>query len=120
MALPKTLALVLGTLLALSNHGAHDATACTTILVGRNASKNGEVFVTHADDGEGNGDPRLVLVPRRLYAKGEKLPIFEIGTYPRYAGDARGNGYALKSATEKELYKESKPLGWIPQPEGNT
>jgi dipeptidase len=38
------------------------ASGCSTICVGKLASTDGSVFTTHSDDGEGNPDPRIVMV----------------------------------------------------------
>jgi len=66
--------------------------ACTAVLVGRDASEDGSVIVTHSDDGEGDNDPRVMLVPP--YKNGEHRDIMpDTEDFPRYVGFKRGPYY---------------------------
>ena len=86
--------------------------ACTTILVGKAASKDGTVLVSHSNDGEGDTDPRLVKVEAKDHDVGSKRPIFySPESYPRYVGTARG----IPAYFPKPGQQEMEPIGYIPQ-----
>lgn len=94
--------------------------ACTVMAVGKNATTDGSVIVTHSDDNE-LGDQRLVYVPAQTYAEGAMRPVnfdqCSVGFKPeygsildvRYVGPDRGPAYV-----NNEL-PPSVPLGSIPQ-----
>jgi len=83
--------------------------ACTTMLVGKDASVDGSVIVAHSDDDE-LGDQRIVYVPAKDYPEGSKRPVYPYGAaYPRYVGKSRGAAYDI------EGYPETEPLGYIDQ-----
>mmetsp|Transcript_27745 Transcript_27745/g.79485 ORF Transcript_27745/g.79485 Transcript_27745/m.79485 type:complete len:601 (+) Transcript_27745:79-1881(+) len=87
------------------------ARACTTLAVGKAASKDGSVFLSHSDDGEVNGDARLCYVPAADYLAGSSRPIYyDTEDYPRFVGVGRGSCYEPKNGQEP-----SKPIGSIPQ-----
>lgn len=66
--------------------------ACTVVLVGRDASEDGSVIVTHSDDGSSHNDPRVMLVPP--YKNGEHRDIMpDMEDFPRYVGFKRGPYY---------------------------
>ena len=46
--------------------------ACSTFLVGKDASSDGSLYVTHSDDGEGNPDVRLAFIPAATHAPGSE------------------------------------------------
>ena len=50
----------------------HGSFSCTTIVVGRKATSDGSVLVTHSDDGESKADARLCLVPARDHDAGSR------------------------------------------------
>ena len=96
--------------------------ACTTMLVTKEATKDGSVFVAHSDDSE-LFDQRLVYVPAADHKPGEMRPVFydaaSLGDRPkyhsynlrRYVGDDRGPAYVDPSEPQ------SIPIGYIPQVE---
>ena len=52
-----------------------DAEACTIMLVTKGASADGNVFVSHCDDGFDN-DPNTVFVPAKNHKKGSLRPVY--------------------------------------------
>ncbi len=52
-----------------------DAEACTIMLVTKGASADGNVFVSHCDDGFGN-DPNTVFVPAKNHKRGSMRPVY--------------------------------------------
>jgi dipeptidase len=106
---------------------------CTTMAVGKNATKDGSVIIAHSDDDV--SDERLILVPattnepphetRPVYYDNASLgPMTDPDTGQkynasdlyRYIGSSRGTGYEVSAEVmkEKNLYN-SIPLGSIPQ-----
>lgn len=86
--------------------------ACTTIIVGKDATADGSVIVTHSDDAL--GDIRVIYVPAMDHATGSKRPVYydpcafgSEGT--RYVGTSRGPGY------DDPNLPKSEPLGYIEQ-----
>ncbi len=57
-----------------------DAQACTNILVGRDASKDGSVFLSYCVDGYGYYD-RLHYSPAATHESGEMIDVYDIDTY---------------------------------------
>ncbi len=55
-----------------------DAEACTIMLVTKGASADGNVFVSHCDDGFGNA-PNTVFVPAKNHKRGSLRPVY-LGT----------------------------------------
>lgn len=87
------------------------ASACTTLAVGRKASADGTVMVSHSDDGETNGDPRLCFIPAADHAPNTTRPIYwDTEGYPRFVGYGRGSCYAPTAGQ-----KPFEPIGHIPQ-----
>jgi dipeptidase len=103
--------------------------ACTVFLVGKDASADGSVMVSHSNDGEFKTDPRLVKIPSRSHSdthSNSRPVFFSPERYPRYVGTARGdipeyrakvvnanaNSHKMKNQTDFE------PIGFIP--DGNT
>lgn len=98
--------------------------ACTTTLVGKKASADGSVMVSHSDDGL--SDARLVYVPAKDHKPGSMRPVYysacALDYKPQWGGtpahrivDAdRAPGYATggKPGTGDP---KSVPLGFIPQ-----
>lgn len=87
--------------------------ACTTMIVGKDASKDGSVFVAHSDDDE-LLDQRIVYVPAMDHPPNSKRPVYDDpaafgGSNVRYVGTSRGPGYV------NENLPQSKPLGYIDQ-----
>ena len=106
-----TLALYLGTALP--------GFACTTTIVGKHASADGSVMVSHSDDGL--SDASLVYVPAMNHKPGSLRPVFYsnvaldfkpqwgAGQTQRIVTKDRGPGYNIKGVPP------SVPLGFIPQ-----
>ncbi len=102
--------------------GAVSALACTTLLVTKEASKDGSVMVGHSDDSE-LFDQRLVQVPAADHKPGSLRPVYydasAMGDKPqyhayelrRYVGTDRGPVY------DEPDRPQSIPLGYIPQVE---
>lgn len=95
------------------------AFACTTILVGKDASADGSVMVSHSDDGLGDG--RLIYVPAMDHPAGALRPVFyahcALGYLPQWGANEshrivtgdRGPGYNTPGDPP------SVPIGHIPQ-----
>jgi dipeptidase len=91
--------------------------ACTTMIVGKNATVDGSVIVAHSDDGL--SDARVIWVPGGKHTKGEKRNVYydncSLGSNTeynstdirRYIGKDRGDGYNTQD------YPNSTPLGEI-------
>ena len=101
--------------------------ACTTMIVGKDATKDGSVIVAHSDDDV--GDERVIYVPAADYGEDAIRQVYyddaslgHKGEYNatglrRYIGKSRGPGYdthEIDPNTKKE-YEASKALGHIPQ-----
>ena len=94
--------------------------ACTVFVVGKDATQDGSVLVTHSNDGEFETDPRLVKVPARDFKPKDERPIFfSPESYPRYVGFDRGVPEYYPKEKEEEgtaFFSNSfKPIGYIPQ-----
>ena len=50
--------------------------ACTTLVAGKRASKDGSLMCSHSNDGEGTTDFRLVKVPAQTFDENARRPIF--------------------------------------------
>lgn len=106
---------------------------CTTMAVGKNATKDGSVIIGHSDDDV--ADERLIYVPkttgndpqkdtRPVYYDNAALGpmtapdgrLYNASDLYRYIGSSRGPGYVVPDDVKKEhhLY-DSIPLGNIPQ-----
>ncbi len=95
------------------------AEACTTILVGKDATADGSVMVSHSDDGLGDG--RLIYVPAMDHEPGALRSVFyshcALGFMPQWGATeshrivttARGPGYNTPDDPA------CVPLGAIPQ-----
>ena len=91
------------------------ALGCSTFLVGKDASSDGSLFVTHSDDGEGNPDARLSYVPPADHAPGSMRPVWpDLEDNPRYVGDHRGDTY-LPGVSVPPDTPPTEPIGHIPQ-----
>ena len=92
--------------------------ACTAIFVGREATVDGSVLVSHANDAF--RDSRLVLVPSGDHKPGEMRPVYydqpSLGYLPQYGGE-RYRIYIGKSRGPVYDTGESVslPIGYIPQ-----
>lgn len=87
--------------------------ACTVFIVGKKASQDGSVMVTHSNDGEFETDPRLVKIPSAEYEEGSQRPVFfSPESYPRYVGIERGN---IPEYYPKDDQQPFKAIGYIPQ-----
>lgn len=95
------------------------AWACTTILVGKDATADGSVMVSHSDDGL--GDARLIYVPAMDHKPGSMRAVFyshcALDYKPQWGASEtqrmmtrdRGPGYDAPGVPP------SVPLGFIPQ-----
>ncbi|MGK3738163.1 MAG: dipeptidase [Bacillariaceae sp.] len=101
--------------------------ACTVFAVGRAATYDGSVMVSHSNDGEFDTDPRLVKVNSADYdiessssqssSQSSSLllrPIYySPETYPRYVGYERNITEYYPKEEEDQI--SFKPIGYIPQ-----
>lgn len=71
--------------------------ACTVIAVGKKASKDGSVIISHTDTGP---DSRIRLVLGQTYKKGEKTPVY----------------WGIQDA-DRDVNDHGEILGYIPQVE---
>ena len=71
--------------------------ACTVIAVGKKASKDGSVIISHTDTGP---DSRIRLILGQTYKKGDKTPVY----------------WGIQDA-DRELDDHGEILGYIPQAE---
>ena len=93
--------------------------ACTTTIVGKSASADGSVMVSHSDDGLGDGS--LVYVPAMDHKPGSLRAVYystvALDYKPQWGGNEthrlvtkeRGPGYDIAGITP------NIPLGYIPQ-----
>lgn len=95
------------------------ASACTTTIVGKDASADGSVLVSHSDDGLGDGS--MVYVPAKDYAPGSLRPVYYSGCALGYKPEWGGNETQRLSTKERGPGYDRKgvpanvPLGYIPQ-----
>ena len=89
----KNTILILG-LILLANPSSY---SCTVIAVGKNASADGSVIISHTDTGP---DSRIFFVPGKSFKKGEMAPIF----------------WGIQDA-DRPLNDDGKILGYLPQVE---
>lgn len=85
---------------------------CTMIGVGKKATADGSVFITHSDDaGGGTSDVRLLRIPAADYPPDSLRPVYELNNgYPRLVTQHRGPAYQ-----PVDHQAAMKPLGHIPQ-----
>jgi len=76
-----------------------NALACTTVIVGKKASKDGSVIISRNEDYAGAWAKRFIVVPRSKYKNGEKLKSLY-------------NGFEIERA--KVEYKYSAMPDWDP------
>jgi len=74
-----------------------NAFSCTVIAVGKKASADGSVIISHTDTGP---DSRIFFVPGKTYKKGDLAPIF----------------WGIQDA-DRPLNDDGKILGYLPQVE---
>ena len=94
--------------------------SCTVIFVGKKATVDGSVIVSHSNDGF--YDARLMFIPSADHKPNTKLPIYyssqAMGYLPEFKGvpyrDYVNNEKGSPYNTGEQL---SKPLGYIPQVE---
>lgn len=63
-----------------------DAEACTIMLVTKGAAADGNVFVSHCDDGFDN-DPNVVFVPAKNHKKGSLRPVYSSAAATKAIGN---------------------------------
>ncbi len=78
-------------------HSFSNIVPCTIIAVGKKASADGSVLISHTDTGP---DSRIFYVPGKTYKSGEMAPIF----------------WGIQDAT-LPLYNDGRILGYLPQVE---
>eukprot|EP00931_Biecheleriopsis_adriatica_P084570 TRINITY_DN5845_c0_g1_i3.p1 TRINITY_DN5845_c0_g1~~TRINITY_DN5845_c0_g1_i3.p1 ORF type:complete len:551 (-),score=83.62 TRINITY_DN5845_c0_g1_i3:23-1675(-) len=84
---------------------------CTTLAAGREATADGSVLLSHSDDGEAFGDPRLCFIPAADHASGAMRPIYyDTEAYPRFLGTDRGSCYQPHDGQVPYA-----PIGHIPE-----
>eukprot|EP00592_Proboscia_alata_P008654 CAMPEP_0194357622 /NCGR_PEP_ID=MMETSP0174-20130528/5081_1 /TAXON_ID=216777 /ORGANISM="Proboscia alata, Strain PI-D3" /LENGTH=153 /DNA_ID=CAMNT_0039127729 /DNA_START=120 /DNA_END=577 /DNA_ORIENTATION=+ len=83
---------------------------CTVFYVGKDATTDGSVMITHSNDGEFDTDPRLVNVPARHTTSATRPIYFSPESYPRHVGTTRQipEYYPIGDQIEFE------PIGFIP------
>ncbi|NCC24216.1 MAG: dipeptidase [Deltaproteobacteria bacterium] len=96
------------------------AWSCTTIIVGKQASVDGSVLVSHSEDGL--GDPRMVYIPAKDHEPGSVRHVYDsdvaLGYEPRFGSDPV---HRFNIDERSPRYKApagvppSQPLGSIPQ-----
>ncbi|OQR91775.1 peptidase [Achlya hypogyna] len=87
--------------------------ACTVISVGKKATVDGSVLVSHTNDaGLNPADLRMVRVPAMNHSEGSLRPIynFQRNGFPRLVSNDRGPLYAPTANESLSI-----PLGHIPQ-----
>lgn len=90
---------------------AYRAAGCTTLAVGRAATTDGSVLLSHSDDGEATNDARLCFVPAADHPPGSQRPVYwDMEDYPRFVGYGRGSCYEPKPGQ-----KPYQQIGSIPQ-----
>jgi dipeptidase len=88
-----------------------ESAACTTIVVGKAASADGSVMVTHSNDMETNPDARLCWVPSKEHLPNSTRDVyFDKEDFPRYIGYDRGSCYEPSPGQVPDV-----PIGAIPQ-----
>jgi len=105
---------------------------CTTIGVGKRASTDGSVYCSHSNDGEGDTDPRLVVIPASDWPSNVKRSIYySPESFPRFVGSDRAsslveayepssidNSLSFASTTTSKIAAASfKPICFIDQVE---
>lgn len=89
------------------------AHACTTFAVGKKATADGSVIVSHSTDADPTGDRRLVFVPAADHAKDAQRPIFYADeSFPWYVGNDFGPDYEPNNDTGSKM---TATIGFIPQ-----
>jgi dipeptidase len=99
--------------------------ACTTLAVGKKATRDGSVMAAHSADGNGVTDPRLVRIPGNSYAPNSRRAVFASPElYPRYVGDDPRSpsgevpAYLPENCQAGETNCDVwEPIGYIPQVE---
>jgi len=89
--------------------------ACTTIVVGKDATVDGSVLASHSNDGEGSTDPRLVLIPASDWPPNSERPVFfSPESFPRYVGSARAS-VPVEAYQGGPTSEDFEPICSIPQ-----
>ena len=99
-----------------------NAEACTIMLVTKEASEDGSIWVSHSNDGFST-DPNFVFVPAKDHPKGSKRPVYptavaldEMPEYncfaqPQLVAPEKSRGYDFPGRPH------TKPIGYIPEVE---
>jgi dipeptidase len=98
--------------------GLRSVSGCTTIVVGRAATVDGDPLLTHNLDCT-DCDIRLAVVPARSHPPSASCPVVGCKfSYPRHVGGERGPAYAASHLLAEFLpgpFPESVPIASIPQ-----
>jgi dipeptidase len=90
-----------------------NADGCTVFIVGKDATVDGSVLVSHSNDGEFDTDPRLVKVPAADHLPGSRRNVhFSPESFPRYVGYDRQIPEYYPRPEQEEIFE---PIGSIPQ-----
>jgi len=85
--------------------------ACTTVIVGREATVDGSVIATHSADNS-DLDFRMAYVPARKHPAGARRPVYQASrAYPRLVSHNRAEIYRPRDASQQL----TEPLGSIPE-----
>jgi dipeptidase len=96
----------------------HFTESCTVFLVGKDATVDGSVLVSHSNDGEFDTDPRLVKVPSATHPPDSVRTVyFSPESFPRYVGYDRQvpEYFPRKDASTGQYEPSFVPIGSIPQ-----
>jgi dipeptidase len=84
--------------------------------VGKDASSDGSLFVTHSDDGEGNPDVRLSFIPAADHPAGSARALWpDLEDNPRYVGYGRGDTYLPSNPDVPPGQPLTEAIGSVPQ-----
>lgn len=98
------------------------AEACTVMVVTKGASADGNMIVSHSNDGRG-AEINLAFVPAKDHPKGSKCPVYAtavaLDEMPDYNAFLQPNLVAPERSPDYDYpgRPHTKPLGYIPEVE---